>query len=143
MRIGLRSRRIGVVVTAVAGMALLAGCAGDRLEVTDPLETLDSAELVTADREDELPTADEFVDGIFTYGDRRWFFRFEAGATCEGDEILFSVRSGEADDELVAEVRSTDAGDCDDAADFRTVVIVLAEPFADARFVELDVVTGD
>ena len=119
---------------AAAAAVVLGGCGGDSLEVTDGLQAIERAELIPRDDADQLP---EFVDGIATYGDPRWFIEFPAGAVCEGDDVRLEIDDGDEPDELVVTVRQSDVGDCDDAEDVRHVVLVMAEEYADARIVEV------
>ncbi|MFN3216567.1 MAG: hypothetical protein ACE367_08755 [Acidimicrobiales bacterium] len=128
--------------SAVAGAAaatalVLTGCGGDRLDVADGLQAIERAELIPLDDVDQLP---EFVDGIATYGDPRWFIEFPAGARCEGDEVALEIDDGEEPDELIVTVRHSDVGDCDDTEETRHVVLVMTEEFADARIVEIVIV---
>lgn len=133
---GLRRRSLRVLALAAAASAavVLAGCGGDRLDVADGLQAIERAELIPLDDVDQLP---EFVDGIATYGDPRWFIEFPAGARCEADEVALEIDDGDRPDELIVTVRHSDVGDCDDAAESRHVVLVMTEEFADARIVEV------
>ena len=133
-RAAVRRRASGLAVAIAAVAAVLGGCGGDSLEVSDGLQAIERAALIPREDADQLP---DFVDGIATYGDPRWFIEFDAGAVCEGDDVRLEIDDGDRPDELVVTVRQSDVGDCDDAQDVRHVVLVMAEEYADARIVEI------
>lgn len=122
------------MAVVASAAVVLTGCGGDRLDVADGLQAIERAELIPLDDVDQLP---EFVDGIATYGDPRWFIEFPAGARCEGDEVALEIDDGDGPDELIVTVRHSDVGSCDDAEQNRHVVLVMTEDFADARVVEV------
>lgn len=128
------TRAMGAVAVVASVAVLVTGCGGDRLDVADGLQAIERAELIPRDDVDQLP---EFVDGIATYGDPRWFIEFPAGGRCDGDEVALEIDDGDEPDELIVTVRHSDVGDCAEVAENRHVVLVMTEEYADARVVEV------